>query len=75
MADKIPYPHDSMVGAVLRDLTEARSFLQTHLPEEVSQTLNWQTLKLAEGSFVDEDLPKTSEKPRPSRAGMDGSSL
>jgi predicted transposase/invertase (TIGR01784 family) len=45
-----------MVRAVLSDLTEAASFLQTHLPEAVSQALNWSTLKLLEGSFVDEDL-------------------
>jgi predicted transposase/invertase (TIGR01784 family) len=56
MADEIHHPHDLMVRAVLSDLAEARSFLQAHLSEEVSQTLNWSTLKLLEGSFVDEDL-------------------
>jgi predicted transposase YdaD len=40
----------------LRDLPEATSFLQTHLAEEVSQRLNWATLRLLEGSFVDEEL-------------------
>ncbi|ETW93728.1 MAG: hypothetical protein ETSY1_37965, partial [Candidatus Entotheonella factor] len=59
MANEIPHPHDAMVGAVLRDLAEARSFLQTHLPEEVSQALDWSTLRLAEGSFVDEDLRRS----------------
>ncbi len=56
MAEEIHHPHDLMVRAVLSDLTEAASFLQTHLPEAVSQALNWSTLKLLEGSFVDEDL-------------------
>jgi predicted transposase/invertase (TIGR01784 family) len=56
MAEEIHHPHDLMVRAVLSDLTEAVSFLQTHLPEAVSQALNWSTLKLLEGSFVDEDL-------------------
>ena len=45
-----------MVRAVLRDVAEARSFLQLHLSEELRQALNWSTLKLLEGSFVDEDL-------------------
>jgi len=56
MADEIHHPHDLMVRAVLSDVTEAASFLQVHLPDEVSRELNWTTLRLAEGSFVDEDL-------------------
>lgn len=56
MADEIHHPHDMMVRAVLSDLAEATSFLQTHLPQEVSQALSWSTLKLLEGSFVDEHL-------------------
>ena len=56
MADEIHHPHDMMVRAVLSDLAEARSFLQTHLPQEVSQALRWSTLTLLESSFVDEDL-------------------
>jgi predicted transposase/invertase (TIGR01784 family) len=56
MADEIHHPHDLMVRAVLSDQAEAASWLQTYLPDEVQQGLNWSTLKLAEGSFVDEDL-------------------
>jgi predicted transposase/invertase (TIGR01784 family) len=56
MADEIHHPHDLMVRAVLSDLVEATSFLQRHLSQEVSQALNWSTLTLLEGSFVDEDL-------------------
>jgi predicted transposase/invertase (TIGR01784 family) len=56
MADEIHHPHDMMVRAVLRDLPEATSFLQAYLAEDVSQRLNWATLRLLEGSFVDEDL-------------------
>jgi predicted transposase/invertase (TIGR01784 family) len=60
MADEIYHPHDTMVRAVLSDVAEATSFLQRHLPQAVSQALNWSTLTLREGSFVDEDL-RTSE--------------
>jgi predicted transposase YdaD len=56
MAEEIHHPHDLIVHAVLSDVTEASSFLQAHLPDEVSRELNWSTLRLAEGSFVDEDL-------------------
>jgi predicted transposase/invertase (TIGR01784 family) len=56
MAEEIHHPHNLMVRAVLRDLAEATSFLQRHLPQEVSQALHWSTLTLLEGSFVDEDL-------------------
>ena len=56
MAEEIHHPHDLMVHAVLSDVTEASSFLQAHLPGEMSQELNWSTLRLVEGSFVDEDL-------------------
>ncbi|MDH3602035.1 MAG: Rpn family recombination-promoting nuclease/putative transposase [Candidatus Tectomicrobia bacterium] len=56
MADEIHHPHDNMVHSVLRDPTEATSFLQAHLPQGVSQGLNWATLRLHDRSFVDEDL-------------------
>jgi predicted transposase YdaD len=56
MAEDLHHPHDVLVRAVLSDMTEATSFLRAHLSEEVRQGLNWSTLKLVEGSFVDEDL-------------------
>jgi predicted transposase YdaD len=59
MAEEIPHPHDSMVRVVLGDVAEAKSFLQRYVPEELSQTLNWSTLRLLEGSFVDEALRRS----------------
>jgi predicted transposase YdaD len=59
MAEEIPHPHDSVVRAVLSDPLEARSFLQRYVPEELRQTLNWSTLRLLEGSFVDEELRRS----------------
>lgn len=56
MAEAMHHPHNLMVRAVLHDVAEATSFLQRHLPQEVSQALRWPTLKLLEGSFVDEHL-------------------
>lgn len=48
----VPFLSEGLLG----DVAEATSFLQRHLPPEVSQALNWTTLTLREGSFVDEDL-------------------
>jgi predicted transposase/invertase (TIGR01784 family) len=56
MVEELHQPHNLMVRAVLSDVVEATSFLQQHLPSEVSQALDWTTLTLREGSFVDEDL-------------------
>ncbi|ETW98720.1 MAG: hypothetical protein ETSY1_17700 [Candidatus Entotheonella factor] len=56
MADIIHNPHDKLVQAVLGDVASATSFLQTHLPETLSETLNWPTLQRLDASFVDEAL-------------------
>jgi len=56
MSEEIAHPHNNLVQVVMSDLAEARSFLQSYLPQELSQGLNWSTLKLREGSFIDEDL-------------------
>jgi predicted transposase/invertase (TIGR01784 family) len=56
MSEEIAHPHNNLVQVVMSDLAEARSFLQSYLPQELSQGLNWSTLKLHEGSFIDEDL-------------------
>ena len=69
MAEEIHHRHDLMVHAVLSDVTEASSFLQAYLPGEVSQELNWSTLRLVEGSFVDEAL-RGSEAEYPLRTGI-----
>lgn len=60
MAEELHHPHDALVRTVLSDVTAATSFLQAHLPPEVSQTLNWATLRLVDASFVDADF-RTSE--------------
>ena len=56
MAEEIHHPHDALVRAVFSDVAETASFLRAHLTQEVSQALNWPTLRQLEGSFVDEDL-------------------
>ncbi|ETW97279.1 MAG: hypothetical protein ETSY1_23315, partial [Candidatus Entotheonella factor] len=56
MAEEIQNPHDKLVHAVLGDVASATSFLQTHLPQRLSETLNWPTLQRLDASFIDEGL-------------------
>jgi len=60
MAEELHHPHDALVRTVLSDVTAATSFLQAHLAPAVSQRVDWATLRLVEGSFVDEAF-RTSE--------------
>ena len=59
MADDLHQPHDHLVRTVLRDLSQAASFLRAYLPEPVRDQLQWDTLRLLEGSFIDEHLRST----------------
>ncbi len=56
MAEEVHNPHDKLVHAVLGDVVSATSFLQTHLPQGLSEMLDWATLKRLDVSFVDEAL-------------------
>ncbi len=56
MADELHHPHDALVRAVLSDLSKARGFLKLHLPETLSESIDWSTLRLLENSFIDEAL-------------------
>lgn len=49
-------PHDALFKAVFSDPANAAGELQSVLPESVSTTLDWPTLALEPGSFVDEAL-------------------
>jgi predicted transposase/invertase (TIGR01784 family) len=60
MAEELHHPHDALVRTVLSDVTAATSFLQAHLAPAVGQRVDWATLRLVEGSFVDEAF-RTSE--------------
>ena len=49
----IPNPHDALVKAVLGKPEQARGMLRAVLPAALAETLNWSTLTLCPGSFVD----------------------
>ncbi len=56
MANDIHQPHAKLFRTVFSDATEAASFLRASLPETRSRELDWPTLSLLDGSFIDEAL-------------------
>ena len=58
MAD-IHQPHDRLFRAVFSDPTEAASLLHKALPDTIRHRLDWTTLALVDGTFIDEELRKS----------------
>ena len=56
MADEIDHPHDRLFRTVFSDAAEAASLLQAAVPQELRDNVDWNSLRLVEGSFVDDDL-------------------
>jgi predicted transposase/invertase (TIGR01784 family) len=61
MADgPIHQPHDKFVKSTFSDPDNARAFLQGHLPHNLTRRIDWTTLSLASGSFIDPEFAATS---------------
>ena len=56
MSDEIDHPHDRLFRTVFSDATEAAGLLQTALPAELRDEIDWSTLNLRDGTFLDEAL-------------------
>jgi predicted transposase/invertase (TIGR01784 family) len=56
----IPTPHDRLFKTTFSHLAAAQDFFQTHLPTRLVAALDWPTLQLVPGSFVDEHLAEQS---------------
>jgi predicted transposase/invertase (TIGR01784 family) len=52
----IPTPHDALFKAVLGQPEHARGMLRAVVPPVLAEALDWQTLTLRPGSFVDAAL-------------------
>lgn len=61
MVDERPpgMEHDALVRRVLGDLATAGAWLQARLPEDMVQRLDFATLQLQPGMFVDEELRRS----------------
>ena len=53
---EIYQPHDRLFRAVFADASEAASLLRNVLPDFVRSSLEWASLTLTPGTFVDEEL-------------------
>ncbi|MGK5092780.1 Rpn family recombination-promoting nuclease/putative transposase [Deltaproteobacteria bacterium TL4] len=53
--DTIHNPHDKLFKTVFSDTKEAASFLQSYLPSELVEKLDWSSLRLIEKAFIDEE--------------------
>ena len=51
-----PTPHDAFFKQYLSQIEAAKDFLQIHLPAKLLAYCNLSTLKLASGSFIEDDL-------------------
>jgi predicted transposase/invertase (TIGR01784 family) len=53
-------PHDKLVKSTFSDPDNARAFLQANLPRKLARRIDWSTLSLASGSFIDPEFVATS---------------
>ena len=49
-------PHDKLVKSTFSDPDNARAFLQAHLPRKLTRRIDWSTLALVSGSFIDPEF-------------------
>ncbi len=47
--------HDRLFRSLMRDKRIALDFFKAHIPEELQQQVNWQSLKLQKNSFIDQN--------------------
>ena len=55
MAD-VHHPHDRLFRLVFSDASEAAGLLQGALPDTLSNSFDWTSLTLQDGTFIDTDL-------------------
>ncbi|MEN9468900.1 MAG: hypothetical protein RL630_633 [Verrucomicrobiota bacterium] len=54
--ENLHQPHDKLVKATFSDLQNARAFFEGHLEPELVRHIDWTSLRLESGSFVDAEL-------------------
>ena len=53
-------PHDKLVKSTFSDPDNARAFLEANLPRKLTRRIDWSTLSLVSGSFIDPEFDATS---------------
>ena len=56
MAHEVQRPHDKLFRTVFGDPAEAAALLRAHLPQSLARGLNWSSLTLQDGSFIDDQM-------------------
>ena len=56
MAGEIEHPHDRLFRAVFSDAAEAAGLLRAVIPEGLRHKFHWDSLKLLDGTFLDDAL-------------------
>ena len=56
LAEEFERPHDKLFRAVFSEAREAAGLLRTALPPRLREGMDWQSLKLLEGNFLDDAL-------------------
>jgi predicted transposase YdaD len=56
----IHQPHDKLVKSTFSDPDNARAFLEANLPRKLTRRIDWSTLSLVSGSFIDPEFAATS---------------
>ena len=60
MSDDILHqPNDKLVKATFSELENARAFFMGHLDQSISSHVDWHTLRLESGTFIDQQLAGT----------------
>ena len=55
-------PHDKLVKSTFSDPDNARAFLESHLPRKLARRIDWKSLTLVSGSFIDPEFAATSSE-------------
>jgi len=58
--DSLHQPHDKLAKATFSDPDNAREFLKAHLPERLAERVDWKSLRLVSGSFIDPEFAATT---------------
>ena len=53
-------PHDKLVKSTFSDPDNARAFLEVYLPRKLARRIDWTSLTLVSGSFIDPEFAATS---------------
>jgi predicted transposase/invertase (TIGR01784 family) len=53
-------PHDKLVKSTFSDSDNARAFLKNNIPRKLARRIDWNSLTLVSGSFIDHEFAATS---------------